>query len=593
MLYLHDSFLKEIKDMKRFNTYALLLVLAFLGLVSCKEENNATDTPVKSPVVLHEGSLELQDQEFGLYYGDKYRDGSGVFYVVLSDAACYRDGYGRPYMDSQGDMLVLELRGQKVAEGEPLDIPAGRYVFGQTKSGEPSVTPEESYVVRLEGHTQAQYDIKSGAVNIVRTPDGGYDMVTEDFVIVKNGEEYDVRYSFYGDIFIDDYNEIAPSLITVEDDIVNIPYTDVVGLYYGNLYGYGTANYVLTLYTSGFDETTSDSPGVLLTMNMFADLISGDDVPDLDEGRYTVKSTFDATEFSMIYGLTMSSADGGAYAFGSYVYQVDAKGGAVIDYISSGTLDVSKDESGQFVLVFDFKTQTGRTVSGLWIGDIPFSDLSTDDDRVVLSTLEGDVHCDMSYIEFGSLGLIEVLKTTAMEPEDIAEVWRLTLDPTDAHPEGDGMIFEFVLPLGSDGNPAPVVGVEYEYVIQPDLAMTDYDYQLCVSRMGRPYDDIFDPDQSGMYYFVDGYDFCNSRRGFTWAGGYRGVWYFHYLEDHYYNMDEHAPFVRGKIRIKTIASPKMVDGRMVADMSVTWDLIDDSDAANRVWGTWTGPVTIR
>ncbi len=595
--------------MRKLYTYLASALLVLLSVASCKESVTDSDKPLKSPVVLQQGAVELNDQEFGLYYADKYRDGAGVFYMVLSDATCYRDGYSEPYMDSQGDMLVLELRCDLIPEGEAMEVPAGCYVFGQTKSGEPSIIPESSYVVRLEGHTQKKYAIESGSLNIVRTPEGGYDIVTSDFVLSKGGEQYPVSYSFYGDILFEDYDVVAPSLITVEDDIIDMPYTDIVGLYYGNLYGYGTANYLLTLYTQDFDESTSDTPGVLLTMNMFADLISGDEVPQLDEGRYTVKGTFDATEFSMLYGLTMSSATGGAYAFGSYVYQVDAKGGMIIDYITSGTLDVTMDENEIYTLVYEFKTAASRTVKGMWIGEIEFSNLATDDDRVVLSTLEDDVDCDMSKIEKGSLAYVETLETTSMEPEQISEVWRLSLQPRDFTeeerelpwderieiycPDGDAMIFEFVLALGTDGNPAPEVGREYVYSIQPDLAMTDHDYQLCISKMGRPYDDIFDPDQNDKYYFMDGYDFCNSRRGFTWSSdGYRGVWYFHYLEKHWLNMDEHAPAIRGDIKVTSLAAPKVVSGNKVVEMKIEWDLIDDSDAANKIRGSWSGPVTI-
>jgi hypothetical protein len=594
--------------MKRLYISFLSVLIMMLALSSCREEPAETAQQV-SPVVVDKATIELNDQEFGLYYGDKYRNQSGVFYVVLSDAACYRDGYSEPYLDSQGDMLVLELNTSVIREGEAMEIPSGKYSLGETRSGQSSIIADASYVVRLEGHTQSRYEIKSGSINVVRTPEGGYDIVTEDFVLKKNGVEYPVSYSFRGDLLLEDYDVVAPRLITIEDDVIDMPFTDLIGLYYGNLYGYGTANYVMTLYTQGFDETTSDSPGLLLTINCFADLISGDEVPELDPGRYTVTGVFDATEFSILYGLTTSSATGGTYAFGSYVYQVDARGGMIIDYISSGTMDVSLDEEGVYTIAYDFKTQASRTIKGTWIGKIPFSNLATDDDRVVLSTLEDDVDCDMSKIETGSLAYVETLKTTAMEPEDISEVWRLSLQPRDFTeeekklpwderieiycPDGDAMIFEFVLPLGSDGNPAPERGREYVYTIQPDLALADYDYQLCVSKMGRPYDDIFDPAQHNMYYFIDGYDFCNSRRGFTWSSdGYRGVWYFHYLEKHWLNMDEHAPAIRGEIKIMSTSAPKVVNGKKVVNMNIEWNLIDDSDAANRIRGSWDGPVTI-
>jgi hypothetical protein len=597
--------------MKRISNILFCSAFAILSALSCKVDVVETTENAPSAVILNQGSTELNDQGFGIYYTDKYRTNSGVFYLVLSDAACYRDGFDAPYLDSQGDMLVLELNTELLRRGETLDIPAGRYSLQETKSGESSIIPSASYVVRLDGHTQSRYEIRSGSIDVVRTPDGGYDIVTEDFVIAKDGVEQEVSYSFYGDIKFEDYNSVAPTMVTINDDIVDMPFPSLVALYYGNLYGYGTANYVLTLYTENFDESTTDSPGILLTINLFADLISGDELPELDEGKYTVKATFDATEYSILYGLTMTSSEGASYAFGSYVYQIDANLAGTIDYVTSGTMDVDLDEeTGVYTLVYDFRTASSRTVKGTWTGKMTFSDLSTDDDRVVLSTLEDDVDCDLSKIETGTLAFVEQLQTTSMEPLPISDVWRLSLQPRDFNeeekklpwderievycPDGDAMIFEFVLGLGSDGNPAPIVGKEYEYRIQPDLAMTDYDYQLCVSKMGRPYDDIFDPAQSSSYYFVNGYDFCNSRRGFTWAtDGYRGVWYFHYLEKHWLNLDEHAPAIRGSIIVKSLENPKTVNGHQVLTLKVDWDLIDDSDAANKIRGSWTGPVTIR
>lgn len=596
--------------MKNFITCILSLVLTLTFINSCKDNAEDIKTPEKPSVVLNQGTVELRDQKFGIYYGDKYRNSTGVFYIVLSDALCYRDGYGDPYLDSQGDMLVLELNTDLLIPGEALDIPTGRYVIDETKSGSSTVNISKSFVSRCVGHTQYTYEIESGALDIVRTPDGGYDIVTDNMVISKDGEQYQVSYSFYGDIVIEDYDEIAPTLVTVKDDIVDMPFTDVVGLYYGNLYGYGTANYVVTLYTKGFDESTSDESGLLITLNMFADLISGDRLPKLDPGRYDVKGTFDPSEFSMLYGFTMSDASGSPYAFGSYAYQVDKNGEQIIDYISSGTMDVAVDDDDVYTFTYDFKTASSRSIKGIWVGEIAFANLSTDDDRVILSTLEDDVDCDMSNIETGTLALVEVLQTTSLEPEQISEVWRLSLQPRDFNeeerklpweerieiycPDGDAMIFEFILPLDADGNPAPEVGKEYVYTIQPDLALSDYLYQLCVSKMGRPYDDIFDPDKNDSYDFIEGYDYCNSRRGFTWSSdGYRGVWYFHYLEKHWLNLDEHAPAIRGDIKIKSLSAPKTVDGHKLVEMTIEWDVIDDSDAANKIRGSWTGPVTIR
>lgn len=82
-----------------------------LSLCGCKVNPIDAGEQTKLNVVLYEGAVELADKKFGMYYGDKYGNETGVYYVVLSDAMCYRSGFGKPYMDSEGDMLVLEFNG--------------------------------------------------------------------------------------------------------------------------------------------------------------------------------------------------------------------------------------------------------------------------------------------------------------------------------------------------------------------------------------------------------------------------------------------------------------------------------------------------
>ena len=58
---------------------------AILLINSCNEPLSVDNKPTKSPVVINEGNVELYDQEFGLYYGDRDRESKGVYYLVLSD----------------------------------------------------------------------------------------------------------------------------------------------------------------------------------------------------------------------------------------------------------------------------------------------------------------------------------------------------------------------------------------------------------------------------------------------------------------------------------------------------------------------------
>ena len=232
---------------------------------------NTPEGPVdQAPIIIDDAAVGLADKEFGMYYGDMGHNGIGVYSIVLSDAVCHRDGYGDPYLDSEGDMLVLEFNSQLQDADAPIMIPEGRYVIDATKSGAYTINVAKSYIKRLVGSIQYHYDLVSGAFVVGRNSQGGYDIYTEELIIAKGSELYSVQYSYNGNIMLDDWNKIAASLQTIKDDIIDIPFTDVSAVYYGNLFGYGTGNYVLSFSTAGFmEDETGKVPGVALVMNMF------------------------------------------------------------------------------------------------------------------------------------------------------------------------------------------------------------------------------------------------------------------------------------------------------------------------------------
>ena len=589
--------------MKKFFQFLTLAVLAVLS-VSC----NTTDEPQdKAPIKVLEGNVALEDMEFGMYYGNLGHDGLGVYSVVLSNAVCFRDGYGAPYLDSEGDMLVLEFQAPVQQSDAPIMIPKGTYVIDPTLSGSSTINVAKSYVKRLVGSTQYRYDLVSGSIVVGRNSEGGYDIITENMVIARGQEQYSVQYSYSGDIRFDDWNRIAASLQTVKDDIVDIPFTDVSAVYYGNLFGYGTGNYVISMSTAGFmEDETGTVPGVALILNMFSELVPKDkEVILLEEGTYTVYPSFNSSEFSMLFGLSMDGVP-----FGTYVAQVDKNLAQALEYIGNGTVEVTRESlnyNDVYTLKYDLLTAAGRRVQGTWVGPLEFDNQAQDPSRVILSTLDGDVECDMHRIEIGHLNHIETLKTTPLPSVDIAEAWQLWLQPrmwTEEEkklpwderieawdPNGDIMILEFVVPLGSNGNIAPEINKEYSYQVQPNLSMDEQLYDLSVSQMGRPYDDIFyEPNWKDKYTYMTGVD---TRRGFTWDGGYRGNWYLHYKEGTWQNMDEMAPAVKGTVKVTRLTEPTIAaGGGRQAEFKFVWDLYDDAEASYNITGEWTGPVTV-
>ena len=587
--------------MKRFLGFLTLMALAAYA-VSC----NAPEGPVeKAPIKVLEGNISLEDKEFGMYYGNTGKDGLGVYSVVLSDAVCFRDGYGAPYLDSEGDMLVLEFKAPAQDPDAPIMIPEGTYVVDATKSGASTINVAKSYVKRLVGSIQYRYELVSGSFVVGRNTEGGYDILTENLVLAKGAEQFSVQYSYNGNIMFEDWNKVAASLQTIKDDIIDIPFTDVSAAYYGNLFGYGTGNYVLSFSTAGFmEDETGTVPGVALVMNMFGEIIPKDrEEILLQEGTYTVYPSFNSAEFSMLFGLNMDGMP-----FGTYLAQVDRDLQQVLEFIGQGTVEVSRETvsySDIYTIKYDFVTPT-RKVQGTWVGPLDFVNAAEDSGRIILSTLDGDVECDMHRVEKASLRHIETLKTTPQPSVDIAEAWQLWLQPrmwTEEEkqlpwderieawdPNGDIMIFEFVVPLGENGNIAPEINKEYSYQIQPNLSMEEQLYNLSVSQMGRPYDDIFYEPNWKDYTYMTGTD---ARRGFTWDGGFRGNWYLHYQEGTWQNMDEMAPAVKGTVKVTRLTEPVVAaGGGRQADFKFVWDLYDDAEASYNITGEWTGPVTV-
>ena len=156
--------------------------------------------------------------------------------------------------------------------------------------------------------------------------------------------------------------------------------------------------------------------------------------------------------------------------------------------------------------------------------------------------------------------------------------------------DGDAMVLEFVLPLGSMGELAPELNKEYVYTMQPSLEIGAEMYEIYVSQMGRPNDEIFDQRYAqehrgwGEMLGLDpndpaSYDRCNARRGFTWSegNGFRGNWYQHYETGRHHVLDEHAPAINGTVKVVRTGDDVY---------NFEWNFIDDNPGTpNRITGS--------
>lgn len=597
------------------------------ALLVCACNGPVDPTTDESVVFLPEGAVVLHDTEFGIYYGDKHQDGTGVLSLVLSDAHCYQDQLDNPYMDSEGDMLVLSFRTPLFEKDAELALPAGDYPVS-AEAAVNTVDAAASYVTRLVGTMQSKWNLESGSVNVAKADDGEY-TITSSLVLAKGEQRDTVDYVCVSPLKLSDYMDVAPALIDFEDDIVDMPFADVDCIYNGDLYGNGTGNFLLNMSTKGFvtaDGAVMDVAGIYITINIFSRLYSGNSDPEIEEGRYNVTTSLSQEtlmqRWSIMPGLYMDTTP-----FGTYVLQQTTEMEGTMEFVSSGFIDVKyegEDVPGSqrvCTVTYDFKT-SNRKIKGVWSGVLPVDNqAASTTEESYLTTLDHDVECDMSKVTGGTIRKIETLHRENVEAQwdyDIAEAWQLYLEPRDWTSlemdipwvdtdgkmydknnngirdrleawcaDGDFMIFEFVLPLGSDGEIAPELGKTYTYTMQPNLALEEEMYEIYVSRMGRPNDEIFDPEYAEQYKGwaegcnLDGYEYCNARRGFTWAeDGFRGNWYMHYETGNHQILDEHAPAVNGWVKVTRTADN-------VYDFE--WEFYDDNPGThNKITGSIDG-----
>ncbi len=596
----------------------ILTTIAVLALAAaCQQPDELKpDEPV---VWLPEGATVLQDTQFGMYYGNLNYDGIGVFSLVLSDARCYQDYLDSPYLDSEGDMLVLKLRTPLLDEDADMVIPSGDYHVSAT--GEiNTVDASASYMSRMVGSTQSRWNLESGTVSVSHDETDGY-RITASGLVVSKGETVDtVDYVCFSDIKVADYMLAAPAMLSATDDIIDMPFPDLECIYNGDLFGNGAGNFIVNLSTKGFISESgemTDIPGVYITLNFFSRLYSGNSEPVLEEGMYIVSTTTSTSLFqrwTILPGLLMDSTP-----FGSYILQQTADGEGTMEFIAGGMVDVAYDETSgtkaaktrACTLTYSFTT-ANRTISGVWKGDVLVDNQAAATTESYLTTLDHDVDCDMSKVTGGTLRLIETLHRNNVEEEwdyDIAEAWQLYLEPRDWNEEeydipwlqddnengipdrleaycadGDVMVLEFVLPLGSQGQIAPELGKTYIYTLQPNLEKTAEMYEIYVSRMGRPHDEIFDPYYAEQHpgwaegLGITSYDRCNARRGYTWSeDGWRGNWYLHYETGRHQILDGYAPAINGWVKV-------VRTGDDTYDFE--WDVIDDNPGTpNRISGS--------
>ena len=163
------------------------------------------------------------------------------------------------------------------------------------------------------------------------------------------GDGYRLNFTYRGAL---NFKNQAPA---VSDD-VNVTFASGEGYYYGDLYGYGSANY--TLMFESADAKT------LLTIDMY-DVLDESRDPVISEGTYVLDTDYSATPGTFYDGVYDMWGLVGTYC------TLNA-GTDQEEYllINGGSFTVAHQGS-DYSFTFDFTTQGGTAVKGSYTGAFP------------------------------------------------------------------------------------------------------------------------------------------------------------------------------------------------------------------------------
>lgn len=275
-----------------------------------------------------------------IYYGDAYGAGFSEYYFQVGDII---SSDGSPV--GSGYMLEFDLWGTTSADPDQAVLPEGTYTFSRDIALN-TIASDKScgHYTLPDGSARYRIDYTGGEATVKHTADG-YD-ISGYFVL---GDGYRLNFTYRGAL---NFKNQAPA---VSDD-VNVTFASGEGYYYGDLYGYGSANYTLTFESA--DAKT------LLTIDMY-DVLDESRDPVISEGTYVLDTDYSATPGTFYDGVYDMWGLVGTYC------TLNA-GTDQEEYllINGGSFTVAHQGS-DYSFTFDFTTQGGTAVKGSYTGAFP------------------------------------------------------------------------------------------------------------------------------------------------------------------------------------------------------------------------------
>lgn len=357
--------------------YLNAILVASLAVAACNKDNVPTpddsgktpDTEKPAPDKPEGPEIPEADLQIAmdrttkvLYYGDRKTSGVYNYFLGLGDKEFIKDEEGDDAAPADGHIIYFDVYASTGAESfETAVLPDGKYVISD-KTTEAGVL--DGYYTRMQvnnGGKQTSVDFTEGYLE-VKSSDKG--KVLSARFTLKDGSTVSCLYE--GALVFGDPNAGSGSDDNVPElsEGIDAEFTYAMGVYYGDTYGVGTDNYTVSLTSQDLDsDGFAVSGGSWVDLSFYTESSTG---AYLETGTYKIEDSYKAGTVEPGYVLMGAS-------FGSVAAKIDADGNTLEESpVVSGTVTVSDFGYTGYRIVIDAVTSNGKTVKGVYEGEIEF-----------------------------------------------------------------------------------------------------------------------------------------------------------------------------------------------------------------------------
>lgn len=312
------------------------------------------------------------------YYGDALKTGKGTYVIELYKGKI--DEYG--YLTSLGYAITLTVNGPLVAEGETLTIPVGTYKTNLKKTDDFKIHNEDydPYIsfVELwgENDNEAVTDFISGGTMKITNNNGKYTVECDlDMYYISDNDgkhvaDGNIKGTYTGALEVEN---------VTDDSGLDLLADQFWCGYYGDYLGLGTGMYMIEINDGTIDDAGYlTSPGTAITLAVNGAMPAEGETVTLPVGTYS-------TDLETTENFKIINEDVGFYL--SFVeMMVAGETTSYTDFISKGTMTVTNQGGGQFVIYCDldmfYEDADGNVVEdgnmkGAYTGEIYVEDYTS------------------------------------------------------------------------------------------------------------------------------------------------------------------------------------------------------------------------